>query len=105
MIPSPLTLTALSRKLPTVDLHLDPLLERARRVLDLAITAFIWATVLTYVAGRCSRRAFEYVRPHLAQLFNQLALLLDGAIAYPDQPEPAPVVVPTTPSRKTRRSR
>lgn len=104
MIPSPITIASLTRTFSAIDIDYDAILERAYQVYALVSTVLIWATALTFTAGGYARRLFEYARPGLAKALHQLALALDGALAYPDQPEPAPVVVPT-PSRKTRRSR
>lgn len=82
----------------------DALLERAHQAYSLVSTMLIWATALTFIAGGYARRFFEYARPRLAKALHQLALALDGALAYPDQPEPAPVVAPTT-TRSRKRSR
>ena len=73
--------------LPTISL---PSRERLQRVWSASITALLWAIAITYTAGKLTRRGWEAIRPGLARALHALALLLDGGLAYPDQPEPDP---------------
>lgn len=73
--------------LPRVSL---PSRERLQQLGSSTITALIWAVAITVTAGRLARIGWAWFRPRLARLLHALALLLDGGLAYPDQPEPDP---------------
>lgn len=77
--------------LPTISL---PSRERLQRVWSASITALLWAIAITYTACKLTRRGWEAIRPGLARALHALALLLDGGLAYPDQPEPDPTPDP-----------
>ena len=67
-----------------------PTRAQLKRAWQATVTIVLWAVALTFTAGRLSRQLWETVRPGLARLLHALALLLDGGLAYPDQPEPDP---------------
>jgi hypothetical protein len=69
-------------------------LRQLRQAMGALMTAFVWAMAITYTADRLARIGFEWARPYLAKVMHALALLLDGGLAYPDQPEPDPTPDP-----------
>jgi hypothetical protein len=71
-----------------------PSREQLLRTWARVVTICVWAAALTVTAARLSRKLWELVRPGLARLLHALALLLDGGLAYPDQPEPDPTPDP-----------
>ena len=64
--------------------------DQLKRAWATTVTIVCWAVAITFTAGRLTRIGWEAVRPGLARLLHTLALLLDGGLAYPDQPEPDP---------------
>lgn len=85
--------------LPRVSL---PSRERLQQLGSSTITALIWAAAITVTAVRLTAAGWAWFRPRLARLLHALALLLDGGLAYPDQPEPDPTPEPTPDSTETR---
>jgi hypothetical protein len=94
---SPLAPITASFPLPTIPPHARQQLQRAYQI---AITVLCWAIAITYTAGRLACDAYVHLRPHIAKAFHALALVLDGGLEYPDQPEPEPAVDPFALSSK-----